>query len=297
MYLTTSISKFDLNNLNGNPFRLGSSKVDWCEPNYVVSEYIAEFWNTVSNIFFFLVPPLMIFLFRPYSKRVANGIAILWILVIIIGIGSVYFHATLSLVGQLVDEISILWVLTIGYALFLPANYLPRSFRVHRHRFVYSCIIFALVITCFSFVYPYANAFALMILGLPAIGFIILHLLRCDNSRIKNLGIHCFLMWVIAVIIWISDRVFCSYWLSISFPYLHSIWHVLILFSSNEGIVVCGYLTIKQQNPQANLHLHFWPNERWKWFALPYLKFHDDNDDDDHFSVSSSSNLSTKSIV
>jgi len=148
-----------------------------------------------------------------------------------------------------------------------------------------------------------------MILGIPTIGFIVRHLLqykynlfflfflfhknesiffRCDSLRIKSLGIHCFGMWVIAVTIWICDRMFCSFWLSISFPYLHSLWHVLILFSSNEAIVICGYLTIKQQNPQANLHLHFWPNEKWNWFTLPYLKFHDDDND---------GNLSTKLII
>jgi len=95
-------------------------------------------------------------------------------------------------------------------------------------------------------------------------------------------------MWAIAVTIWICDRMFCSFWLSISFPYLHSLWHVLILFSSNEAIVICGYLTIKHQNPQANLHLHFWPNEQWRWLTLPYLKFHDDDNGD---------SLSTKSMI
>ena len=70
---------------------------------FCLLEFLSEFVYEcalfkVSNIFFFLVPPMMIMLFASYSKRVANGITFLWILLVIIGIGSVYFHATLSLV-------------------------------------------------------------------------------------------------------------------------------------------------------------------------------------------------------
>jgi alkaline ceramidase len=61
---------------------------------YINSYFILK----VSNIFFFLVPPIMIILFASSSKRVLNGLTILWILLIVIGIGSAYFHATLSLV-------------------------------------------------------------------------------------------------------------------------------------------------------------------------------------------------------
>ncbi|CAF0821802.1 unnamed protein product [Rotaria sordida] len=306
MKIRLHIAAINSNNINNNPFQPGSSDVDWCEPNYVVTEYIAEFWNTVSNIFFFLVPPLMIILFASYSKRVANGITILWILLIVIGIGSVYFHATLSLAGQLVDEIGILWVLMAGYALFLPSIYSPPSLRVQRvfytwslknrplqHRFTISCIILTLIVTCFGAVYPYANAFVLMILGLPAIAFIVIHVSKCDNRRIKNLGIHCVGMWAIAVTIWICDRMFCSFWISISFPYLHAIWHVIILFSSNEAIVICAYLVIKYHYPQANLVVYAWPNEEWGWFTLPYLKFHDDT----NYLASPTNNFVTKSIV
>lgn len=38
-----------------------TSSIDWCEHNYEVSFYVAEFWNTVSNLFL-IIPPFMGFI-------------------------------------------------------------------------------------------------------------------------------------------------------------------------------------------------------------------------------------------
>lgn len=53
----------------------GSSHVDWCEPNYLISSDIAEFINTISNVLFILGPPVLIFLFKEYGKFITPGVS------------------------------------------------------------------------------------------------------------------------------------------------------------------------------------------------------------------------------
>ena len=107
----------------------GSSPVDWCEENYTFTPMIAEFFNTVSNAIFLVMPPFLMHLHQPYAESIGPGIHIIWLLLIVVGASSAYFHATLSLLGQLLDEIAILWVIMAGFAMWYPRAFMPASLK------------------------------------------------------------------------------------------------------------------------------------------------------------------------
>lgn len=84
-----------------------TSTLDWCEENYVENYYIAEFWNTVSNLMM-IIPGL--FGILHYSR---NGFEPQYILsnfsLFFVGIGSWMFHMTLWFEMQLLDELPMIY--------------------------------------------------------------------------------------------------------------------------------------------------------------------------------------------
>ena len=81
-------------------FKSHSSPIDWCEANYKITPYVAEFWNTITSVFMG-VPPLVAWLgykgskFETYEPK----LYILWISMFLVSLGSIYFHADLSVAG------------------------------------------------------------------------------------------------------------------------------------------------------------------------------------------------------
>jgi alkaline ceramidase len=87
---------------------LGPSNIDWCEDNFAVTPYIAEFWNTTSCVLFSgLVTVLLVRNWDMYARD--SRFLALWASACSIAVGSVWFHATLTRLSQFGDEIPMLW--------------------------------------------------------------------------------------------------------------------------------------------------------------------------------------------
>ncbi|XP_005190894.1 alkaline ceramidase [Musca domestica] len=260
------MATLDIYTLAWEHFRPGSSPVDWCEENYLISGHIAEFVNTISNFLFLIFPPVLMYLFKEYGRFVTKGIHLLWALLIIVGLSSMYFHATLSLIGQLLDELAILWVFMAAYSLFCPKRYFPRFCRNNRRTFgllMFTCAIIATVMSVWK---PIVNAFVLMAMGVPTMYMLYRELRRVKDERVYRLGLRSTAVWGVAVLCWVSDRFFCC----LKFPYLHGFWHVFIFIAAYTLLVVYAYLFVENELPQRQPLLQYWPVNEFE-FGIPFI--------------------------
>ncbi|EDO47751.1 predicted protein [Nematostella vectensis] len=263
-------------------FQRGSSEVDWCELNYVHSNSIAEFFNTISNAIFLVIPPFLMYLFRPYANRIGYGINVILLLMVVIGLCSAYFHATLSLVGQLLDELAILWVLMAAFALWAPRWLFQNGpFYGKRCRLAYIMATIGVMGTILGFIYPAANAFALMLLGIPWAGLLFTEVFRYPSKQVRRLGVFCIIWWFTALACWINDRIFCDMWKQLSFPYLHCGWHIFIFIASYIACVLSAYIYAASEFPQYKPSIMYWPGPTYH-FAVPYVAVHENTDKDIH---------------
>lgn len=246
----------------------GTSPVDWCEDNYTVTPHIAEFVNTVSNVLFLVIPGACMRLWDSYAQHVSRGIHVVWVFFTIVGISSAYFHATLSLLGQLLDELSILWLLMVSYALFTPVHFRPRFLQANRKMYYLAVSLLAILITGSAFVQPAINCYALFGVGSPAIAMLTVQVRRASDPAVKRLGMVTLSGLALAATSWVGDHILCTVLRAIDLAVLHGLWHILIFFSSYNTQVLFCYFHAIQEVPEKKPTLRYWPN---RWWGLPYV--------------------------
>lgn len=251
-------------------FLYSPSTVDWCEKNYTYLSWIAELWNTLSSLVLFYAG------YIGYIRhRNLQGSSV-YLILAIVGAGSVFFHGALTAATQMLDEIPMIFLVlqlslnivnvtsravtiisylvafafsgVICYTAFLedvPVNALEDKSLQHNHEIGSKRIEF----------YIFQSAIILM-------GFCIFHQLLLKATRkthTKHMFIRGCLLFLIGWCCWLIDYFCCAFLHTHGNPQLHAWWH---LFSA-LGVYHLSLLSLVFSNPQYDLRIETHDKDLW----------------------------------
>ncbi|CAD5212922.1 unnamed protein product [Bursaphelenchus okinawaensis] len=256
------------------------SGMPWCESayKYQTLPMVAEFANTVTNLPIIVLPMINAMMLRDYIMEENWLIVMPNLLLTINGLASTFYHATLSLFGQLVDELALLWLVNMCVITYLPIlKTYPAQYRHRIPEIRWAIVIITTLVSLLCFIKPSLNAFALMIVSIPS-GFMIYQEgIKNGFPAAEKFTWRVFTCWGLAIAFWLADRLFCDFWLYLGTPYLHAMFHLLSSMAAYNIFVMFGLLEI---NRREGLHdfdaeIRYFPtdfetNKPLRW-SVPYL--------------------------
>ncbi|KAI6184215.1 Alkaline ceramidase [Aphelenchoides bicaudatus] len=262
----------------------------WCESayKYQTLPFVAEFANTVTNLPIIVLPMLNAFMLRDYITQVNSIVFLPHLLLTFNGLASTAYHATISLFGQLVDELSILWLINICLVAFLPImQWVPDGFRKRMNTIRWTIVGVTAAISVLCFIRPSLNAFALMTFSIPGSIVIYQEGIKNNQTDIEKFTRRVFILWTLALSFWVADRVFCPFWLYLGAPYLHAIFHLLSSLAGYNAFIMFSLLDISRRSNEHNFHaeIRYFPSatkQPKNRFCFPYIRIVDKKKMIDH---------------
>merc|ERR1712224_184587 len=240
-----------------------SSPIDWCEQNYTHSNSICEWWNTMSSTVMFL-PALGGW--RWYSADVFTlhepMFVFIWVAVVALFLGAWLFHATLSIAGQVFDELPLVLLLVFGMLMMQPLhvwNHQVRSFIFTWQ--IMSCGNAAFAVFCL--LYP-TLSHVVTVASPPIVTILVIRAFSQSKHKPWGMLVEVLIFLAVAVGAWILDRVACDSLRALAVPVLgfplqlHTLWHVCMAMVL--WMVIQIGLVIRLSGDEKHFHIetHFW---------------------------------------
>ncbi len=213
-----------------------TATVDWCEPNYVISPYCAEFANTVSSLVISLAGAVGYVLYGQNVKTMR-----LFALLATVGFGSCLFHSTLDRRLQMLDEIPMILLVVEMTVLCVRKMFLAPIRGLG--------LIYALAIGYLTLMHsPTSGKISLQFLIFQAcfvIWSLTLGLLLLQKSNALNqtkLFVVSAAVFLSGWMCWILDNALCA---SFGNLYLHAVWHILSSIGVFGLITIAGSTNVK----------------------------------------------------
>jgi dihydroceramidase len=220
-----------------------SSNVDWCERNYVVSPYFAEFWNSVSSL------PMVVLGFfgmmHSYYNLNQLGIRfpVAYFFLMLVGFGSFLFHMTLLYSCQLLDELPmILGTLVFiyimldfhapGESVLASSSYINtvNISKDSKNKLLLGALLTYGFLTCLVMAMFTHSPVPMNLSYVFMVAFLIIRassiFYYTPSNVIKTLYILAFITYMSGATFWIIEKNFCSLFSPVT-EYFHVIWHLL----------------------------------------------------------------------
>lgn len=237
-----------------------TASIDWCERNYVVSFFVAEWYNTVSNSL--LVFCSVVGLLHALQRRRETRHVVLHAACMLVAVGSTVFHGTLSHIGQQGDETPMMYAIcTWIYCLWNmdPAyeRAHPRSRRMVLWGLLGWCCIFTPLHYRYRFVVSFQVLFAA--LTLYASRWLIFHIRRTQIAAARRLGILYIVCMVVGFSLWLIDVHHCDamHALPVGNPQFHAWWHVFTGIACYCGPAFLSFRRLEMQGQRPTLLWRF----------------------------------------
>lgn len=186
-----------------------TSTLDWCEKNYEVTYYMAEFWNTVTNLAMIL--PALIGIYESRKQGLELRYSICFGFFLLVGIGSWLFHMTLMYEMQLMDELPMVWGAAYMYYCLEKAETKVGDTQARRGigllMFLYSLIVSVVYISSLQNPLFHEGAYGLLVF-MTLIKAIRLQRQNGKFIKVPLFYLGCFL-YTLGFILWNIDNHFC----------------------------------------------------------------------------------------
>ncbi|ODV93584.1 hypothetical protein PACTADRAFT_35346 [Pachysolen tannophilus NRRL Y-2460] len=241
-----------------------TSTIDWCEENYVISPFFAEFINATTNLSFFFLS--MYHLYSSYKNNHGLLFMIVSIGMGIVGLGSWLFHMTLKYEFQLLDELPMIFFSAIPFAYIhgIDKSNFIKFYIVYLGTFI--IILTLTLVYCSVYTNPILHQTSYAILNIS----IVVKSLLLVNKHVTSLKIRKYLYWkvfnalsqfMLGFLFWNLDTIFCSkliFWrrnlFGLPLGFLlegHGWWHIFTSLGIYNFILYNEILSIwfeKRQN-------------------------------------------------
>jgi dihydroceramidase len=215
-----------------------SSNVDWCEPNYILTPYIAEFGNSISSLT--IVGNGLYGMYRHWNTVEVRYLAAFAVF-ILVGFGSAMFHGTLLRQWQLADELPMVWGNGIFVYCLLTAEDKPN---VKRTSYIIILIIVELLQNIAIILFDSEDQTIFLVCYGSGVFYLMYHSYHLDLKYNGNYEVALFdtaiVCYVGGFFLWLIDRLYCHETIpgiggTIRSLYLHSFWHL----GAGNGTYLC----------------------------------------------------------